>query len=110
MKTRVTLLLVLTIVLATAPAAMANHCKVCRPLHESCSTSLNYGFANCAWNEDTGTCVTSNYCGNHVAAATEIDAFASEFAVASVERLDEPQPQTNEPRVASLETAPVLEQ
>ncbi|HYC92769.1 MAG TPA: hypothetical protein VEO54_26405 [Thermoanaerobaculia bacterium] len=109
MKTRVTLLLVFAIVLATAPVALANHCKVCRPLHEACSTSLNYGWANCAWDESTGKCVTSNYCGNHVAAATQIAPLASQYAVAAVERLDEPQSvNTTETRVASLETAPTL--
>lgn len=107
MKTRVSLLLVLAIVLATAPVAMANHCKVCRPLHEACSTSSNYGWLNCTWNEETGTCSTSSACGNH-SAALALEPLAADYAVASVERLDVPQTNMDETRVASLETASTL--
>ena len=106
MKKRMTLLLVLAIALATAPAAMANHCKRCRPLWEACQSGLTSGFVNCEWSDEIGNCVTSPSC-SHLTAAV-VAPLASEYAVASVERIDEAQPQTNadETRVASLETAP----
>ena len=106
MKKRMTLLLVLAIALATAPAAMANHCKRCRPLWEACALNTTSGWVNCVWDESINNCVTSVSC-SHLSAAV-IEPLASEYAVASVERVDEAQPQTNadETRVASLETAP----
>jgi hypothetical protein len=107
MKTRVSLLLVLVTVLAIAPAAMAE-CKACRPLKETCLTALNGGWLNCVWDESLNNCVTSNWCGTQ-AASLQVAPLASEFEVAAVERLDEPQTSdTNTTRVASLETAPSL--
>lgn len=104
MKTRLTLLLMLAlIVLATAPVAMANHCKICRPLWEACSQNATTGWTNCVWDESTNKCITSGSC-SHTAAL--LQPLAAEFQVASVERLDEPQANTNETRVATLETAP----
>ena len=104
MKKRVLSLLVLSILLATAPAAMANHCERCRPLIQACIVSQNFGFDYCEWTSET-TCIVGTACGDHTAMAAA-QSLASEFQVASVERLDEPQPNTNETRVASLETAP----
>lgn len=103
MKKRVTLLLVLAIAITTAPAALANHCKRCRPLWEACQSGLTSGFVNCEWDDSTGTCITSTACSHTTAA--QLQPLASEFVVASVERLDEPQPNTTETRVASLEAA-----
>ncbi|HEX6086261.1 MAG TPA: hypothetical protein VF266_17150 [Thermoanaerobaculia bacterium] len=103
MKKRVVLLLVVALTLTLAPAAMANHCKVCRPLWEACGQSASSGWNNCTWDESTNKCITSSSCSHSVAALTPL---ASEFQVASVENLDEPQAGANETRVASLETAP----
>ncbi|HEX7808821.1 MAG TPA: hypothetical protein VF608_08850 [Thermoanaerobaculia bacterium] len=107
MKKRVTLLLVLAIALATAPAAMANHCKRCRPLWEACQSGLTSGFVNCVWDDSINNCVTSTSCSHALSA--QIEPLASEFAVASVERLDEPQSNPTDTRVASLETAPTAD-
>lgn len=103
MKKRVALLLVVALTLTIAPAALANHCKICRPLWEACSQNALQGWTNCVWDESLNKCITSVSCSHSVAALTPL---ASEFQVASVELLDEPQTGTNETRVASLETAP----
>lgn len=89
MKKRLISLLVLTLVMALAPAAMANHCLRCKPLAETCVGSINYGFQYCDWDDWTGICVTSDPCGNHSASLSQ--PLAAEYAVASVERIDEPQ-------------------
>lgn len=96
-------LLVLSIALAAAPVAMANHCERCKPATLSCGPALNFGFENCEWTFDN-QCITSSPCGDHSVAA--VQPLAAEFQVASVERLDEPRPAASETRVASLETAP----
>lgn len=100
MKKRVISLLILCIVLATAPAAMAEECLKCRPLNHTCVPTTIGGFDLCYW---MGVdCIIGEFCGNRVAAQP----LASEFEVASVERADEPQPNTNETRIALLEPEP----
>jgi hypothetical protein len=47
MKKQWLLLLVLAIVLTSAPAAMAAHCERCRPVAQSCGSALNYGWEYC---------------------------------------------------------------
>ena len=96
-------LLILALVLAIAPNAMANHCEKCRPATLECYLVTGSGNINCDTSQ--GTCAVSGFCSAHLTGTT-IDAFAAEFTVASVERLDEPN--TSETRVASLETAPTL--
>ena len=99
MKKRMISLLVLSIALSLAPTAMAT-CLRCRPLLKKCVTATVDGFEGCYWAND---CIFSGeYCTVSQAA---VQPLASEFEVASVERLDEPQPRTNEPRVASIVTA-----
>lgn len=99
------LLLVLAIVLTSAPAAMAAHCERCRPVSQSCGSAFNYGWEYCEWDVFTNSCYVEFACGPH-SAATTTGPLANEFTVASVERLDEPQPA--ETRIASLEApAPV---
>ena len=101
MKKRLIPLLVFTIVLAVAPAAMANHCERCPPLLQQCVPTSNFGWEIC-FVDETG-CHRENPCGDHFL-QPETD-LASEFTVASVERIDEPQIAASETQVASLETA-----
>lgn len=100
MKTRLISLVVLAIILATAPAAMASHCLRCKPLGESCVGALNYGYLFC---EFVGpSCEVAQPCGSH---AAPVEPLESEFTVASVERLDEPSaPSTQHTLVASADT------
>ena len=99
MKKRVIFLLILSIALATAPAAMAE-CFKCKVLNHTCPPTTTGGFDFCYW---MGVdCIIGEYCGTLAA----VQPLASEFQVASVERLDEPQPKTNETRIALLEPTP----
>lgn len=100
MKKRLIPLLVLTLIIATAPAAMANHCLRCKPVIMDCGGTLNFGFEFCEW--DISGCVVSDPCGDHFAMDTQ--PFAADFTVASVERLDEPNPDASKTLVASNET------
>jgi hypothetical protein len=101
-------LLVLALVLAIAPNAMANPCEKCKPTPPDqiyCYGVTGNGFINCDTSQ--GTCIVSGFCtGGGGLTANDVQPLAAEFTVASVERLDEPN--TSETRVASLETAPTL--
>ena len=103
MKKRLILLLTLAVVvvLATAPVAMADHCRKCE--FNRCAIALTGGKPVC--NDSGGVCVLQGQVctGPHPFAPEE--PFEADFVVASVERLDEPpQPAPSEPQVASLET------
>ena len=108
MKKRLIPLLVLIIlVLGIAPAAMANHCERCRIVANECAWVADYGWAICDY-DIAGNCYTQNRCGPHATAA--VQPLASEFLVASVERLDEPQqPDSATIRVASLEAPQAIQ-
>ena len=99
MKKRLIPLLVFTIVLAVAPAAMANHCDRCLPTLQKCVQVSNFGYQFCVF--DAGWHL-ENPCGSHALPPSDL---AFEFTVASVERIDEPQTAASETQVASLETA-----
>jgi hypothetical protein len=96
MTKRVISLLILSIVLATAPEAMAQ-CFKCKPINRTCPATTTGGFDFCYWMGPD--CILGFFCGN--LAATQ--PLASEYQVASVERFDEPQPKPDETRVALLE-------
>ena|ERR1043165_551072 len=99
MKKRVFSLLVLSIVLATAPAAMAQ-CLKCRPINHTCVPTTTGGFDFCYY---MGVdCIIGDFCG--ALAATQ--PLASEYQVASVERADEPQTVPSENRIALSEPTP----
>ena len=100
MTKRVIFLLILSIALATAPAAMAQ-CFKCKVINHTCPPTTTGGFDLCYW---MGVdCIIGEYCGGLAATPP----LASEYQVASVERLDEQQqPKPNETRVAVLEPAP----
>ena len=98
MKKRVMSLLILSIVLVMTPAAMAEECLRCRPLNHTCIPTTIGGFDLCYWSGVD--CIIGEYCGSPTATLP----LASEFQVASVERLDEQQqPKPNETRIALLE-------
>lgn len=99
MKKRVISLLILSIVLATAPAAMAQ-CLRCRPNQVCGPAPEGGGFDFCYYIGPD--CIVGTWCG--ALAATQ--PLASEYRVASVERADEPQTKPNEPRIALLEPTP----
>ena len=99
MKVKVPLLLA-AMLLAIAPAAMANHCKNCSPAPATtCMTVPRFGFAVCYY--DAAGCHIDLPCGNHNAPVAPL---ATEFTVASVERLDEPQTAAPETLVAAATT------
>jgi hypothetical protein len=90
-------LLILAIVFTIAPAAMANHCSKCT-VAQTCNRLSNLGWIICEG--DGETCSQSGWCGNH---AAPVEPLATEFTVASVERLDEPQTTASETAIATLE-------
>jgi hypothetical protein len=98
MKRRVIFLLLFSIVLATAPAAMAQ-CFRCRP-NRVCGPTTSGGFDYCYYLGPD--CILGYFCG--VTAATQ--PLASEYQVASVERADEPQTKPDETRITLLEPTP----
>ena len=101
MTKRVISLLILSILLATAPAAMAQ-CFKCKVLNHTCPPTTIGGFDFCYWMGPD--CIIGEFCGNVAA----MQPLASEYEVASVERADEPQANTNtnETRIALLEPTP----
>lgn len=101
MKTRVISLLILSLTLATAPAAMANHCWKCKAISLQCVIAPNFGYDSCGGGGYD--CILGLPCGDHREA---VEPLASDYEVASVERADEPQPSANETRIALLEPTP----
>jgi hypothetical protein len=103
MKIRLIPLLLLAVMVLSAPAAMAA-CLRCDPRHEACKGTPIGGYLVC---EDQGNklCYTESPCGTGLAPATE--PLAAEFTVASVERLDQPKASApDKPQVASVEVPP----
>lgn len=101
MMKRVIPLLILAGVLTTAPTAMAQ-CFRCPPSPVCTPAAPGGGFEICYY--IGSSCIAQNYCGSS-AAATPL---ASEYEVASVERADDSQPNTdpNELCIALLESKP----
>jgi len=86
MKRSIPLLAAVLLLLAVAPAAMADHCVRCKiSMDFSCLWNTNFGRTDCF--SDGFSCTLNGPLCNHQLAATP---FAAEFTVASVERLDEP--------------------
>lgn len=103
MKNRLLMLLVLAMIVAAAPMAMADHCVTCR--NGKCAIAFTSGYWSCT--QLANGCSLSGSCGGPHPFVEEQDYFSAEFTVASVERLDEPQqPAASETLVASLEAAP----
>lgn len=99
MKLRAISLLAVTLILAAAPAAMAN-CLRCHKDNNICIIVTYHGYELCGW-DPWGVCFTQDACGGIGLAPT--DALASEYDVVAVERLDDLQPKTGEALVASNE-------
>ncbi len=106
MKHRLIPLLVLAVVVLTAPAAMAEHCWRCKPLAQDCTVAMGVipGWEQCYWDPLYNQCVQENECTPH-SAALAVQPLAAEYAVASVERLDEPNTTASDTLVASLQPA-----
>lgn len=107
MKNRWIPLLMLAVLLATAPAAMASHkCYRCGSNPSTCAQiSVGEGRTICEPGLDDEPCLLMGLkCfGGHAAAPPPL---ALEFEIVLVERLDEPQPAAAQPRVAALEWLP----
>jgi hypothetical protein len=101
MKKGLFALVILAMVLAAAPEAIADHCWKCSN-STNCVPSTGYGKPEC--HDYTGSCVFYGYnCGGPHPFTEE--PLAAAFVVVSVERLDEPQQQSDtEVRLASIET------
>jgi hypothetical protein len=112
MTKRIVLLTALVlIVLSAAPVAMANHCFRCRfyfteheydcfPLPGPVLGGRPFCAEGGTWCETWG-----DECAPHTASIAPL---ASEYSVASVERLDEPANGANETLVAQTPTAPSM--
>lgn len=108
MKKRLLSLFVLTLVVlvGVAPAALADHCHRCSSGGTKCLPAFGSGGA--MWCDDIttpGTCVLTGWCNGPHPLIETAEPFAADFTVASVERIDEPQPAApSQTLVASLET------
>ncbi|HEV7919215.1 MAG TPA: hypothetical protein VGR02_00345 [Thermoanaerobaculia bacterium] len=88
-----------------APSAMAAcvRCKIRAEPHTEppqCIAALHFGWVTCIEDYDNDTCILGPACQAQAAATATL---ASEFTVASVERLDEAQPSASRALVASLD-------
>jgi hypothetical protein len=102
MKTcRLLLFFVVVILLTMAPAAMADTCKRCAGIPtQSCVNAFHVdGFTIC-WVDETGCHLDGAQCAP-MGAET---ALASEYTVATVERIDEPQATDGKALVAPTDT------
>jgi hypothetical protein len=105
MKKALFALVVLATIVATAPVAMADHCRRCKNF-TTCWPATTAGQPFC--DDSSGSCVFSGATctGPHPFVGNVEEPLAATFVVASVVRLDEPRPAPNaETRVASLATA-----
>jgi hypothetical protein len=88
-KRLLTLFAVVAITLTIVPSAMADHCYLCYATSSTtgiCLEGRRIGNTEC---DDTfGNCVMT---GEQCTHGTAVASLASEYVVASVERLDEPQ-------------------
>jgi hypothetical protein len=101
MKRRLVLLLmVFAMIVTAAPLAMADHCTTCR--FGNCAPATLPAYRDCV---DLGSsCSLTIACGGPHPFIEE-EPLATEFVVASVERVDKRQPvPAEQTRVASLET------
>lgn len=97
----------LIVVLSAAPDAMANHCFRCKWVAGAqefdCVPVFGSTPGRPICETDGITCQTSgNQCAPHTASITPL---ASEYTVASVERLDEPNSGSSETLVAQTQVA-----
>lgn len=104
------LLVVVLLTLFAVPAAMADHCYRCKivpaPQVSYCITNTSTtfgGFPDC-YSDETGCYVSGTQCPPHTASLST--PLATEYRVAAVERLDEPQTAASETLVATVSAAP----
>jgi hypothetical protein len=106
-KRVIPLLLLAVVVLASAPAALADHCRICKVRQgvPVCWPAVTGGKPICDDFTTPGTCVLSGQTCTGPHPFIE-EPLAADYSVASVERLDEPNPAPAATRIASLETTP----
>jgi hypothetical protein len=100
MKTCHRLLLFVAVILFPTTAAMAD-CWKCLEINNQCHNAPKQGFEFCVNDIDLGCILSGDPCTSF---ASE-QSLASEYSVAAVERIDQPQPAAKEePLVAPSET------
>lgn len=105
MKRILPLAVVAVMFVLAAPAAFANHCERCRAsttVFQCIPSPVLPGQTEC-YADETGCWTSGIQCGPHTLASVPL---ATDYAVASVERLDEPVQPADEIRVAVLAPAP----
>ena len=105
MKRILPLVVVAVMLVVAAPAAFANHCERCRvstTVFQCISSPVLPGQTEC-FADETGCRTSGIQCGPHTLASVPL---ATDYAVASVERLDEPAQPADETRVAVLAARP----
>lgn len=101
MKTCHMLLLFVAVILFTTTSAMAADCFHCTEISNMCRAMQHVsGFDTCVNDVNVGCVLSGNECG-----PISVDQpLTSEYSVAAVERIDQPQPPAKEPLVAPSET------
>jgi hypothetical protein len=99
MKTCQRLLLFVAVVLFSTTSAMAD-CWKCLEINNQCHHAPKQGFEMCVNDIDLGCILSGDPCTSF---ASE-QSLASEYSVAAVERIDQPQPPAKELLVASSVT------
>lgn len=104
LKRTIPLLIAIVVVLSVASPAMANHCVRCRFSIDMqwCQWGTLIGSTDCEVDWQGNCQMTGDPC-NHFSASA-LTPLASEFQVASVERIDDEVPAPNEALVAKLDT------
>ena len=97
MKKRLVVLLIVAIALAAAPAALADHCVTCKS--GRCAIAFTGGYLSCT--QLANGCSLSGSCGGPHP-FTEEEFLATEFVVASVERLVRGRPRASAHRRSPL--------
>jgi hypothetical protein len=104
MKRTLSLAVVVVLLIVAAPAAFAEHCERCRPSGFECIAVLvRPGHTECFANQQ-GCWSSGIQCDPH----TDLASFdlSTDYTVASIERLDEPDQPADETRVALLAATP----
>lgn len=98
MTKKMLLALGVVVLLFGAGDVYANHCERCRVVANTCIGPTNFGGLVCDY-DFNGQCFTTGQCTH----AATLEPLASDYSVASVERLDEPASAEDATKVASLE-------
>jgi hypothetical protein len=91
---RLVLLAMVLLIIGSIDATAA--CFNCKPITQTCAAGFRFTFCD----DSTGMCIVDGTCTAAAPAATV--ALASQWTVASVERLDEPRPAAAPAKLAQL--------